>query len=148
MPSVKLWWERSGWGGIEIQNERDNDRSVLLVSPGLNRIVDRGQTQLSRARKRHTCIVKIANLHSGIIGVFKRNIVVFVSSIDVFDWLFQDLYLYKKKQIIFIVRSPHLPIVFTRKRKLKFAKKIVEKQQNVVKPAASDLERNIPSSLY
>ena len=96
MPSVKLWWERSGWGGIETQNERDNDRSVLLVSPGLNRRVDRGQTQLSRARKRHTCIVKIANLHSGIIGVFKRNIVVFVSSIDVFDWLFQDLYLYKK----------------------------------------------------
>ena len=39
-------------------------------------------------------------------------------------------------------------MVFTRKRKLKFAKKIVEKQQNVVKPAASDLERNIPSSLY
>ena len=98
MPSVKLWWERSGWGGIERQNERDNDRSVLLVSPGLNRIVDRGQTQLSRARKRHTCIVKIANLHSGIIGVFKRNIVVFVSSIDVFDWLFQDLYLYKKNK--------------------------------------------------
>ena len=62
MPSVKLWWERSGWGGIERQNERDNDRSVLLVSPGLNRIVDRGQTQLSRARKRHTCIVKIANI--------------------------------------------------------------------------------------
>ena len=102
---------------------------------------------MSRARKRHTCIVKIANLHSGIIGVFKRNIVVFVSSIDVFDWPFQDSYLYKK-QIILIVRSPHLPIVFTRKRKLKFAKKIVEKQQNVVKPAASDLERNIPSSLY
>ena len=84
MPSVKLWWERSGWGGIERQNERDNDRSVLLVSPGLNRIVDRGQTQLSRARKRHTCIVKIANLHGDIIGAFKRNIVVFVSSID---WL-------------------------------------------------------------
>ena len=102
---------------------------------------------MSRARKRHTCIVKIANLHSGIIGVFKRNIVVFVSSIDVFDWPFQDSYLYKK-QIILIVRSPHLPMVFTRKRKLKFAKKIVEKQQNVVKPAASDLERNILLSLY
>ena len=87
MPSVKLWWERSGWGGKERQNERDNDRSVLLVSPGLNRIEDQGQTQLSRARKRHTCIVKIANLHGDIIGAFKRNIVVFVSSIDIFDWL-------------------------------------------------------------
>ena len=134
-------------GGIVLENETNNDSSVLLVSPELNRRVDRGQTQLSRARKRHTCIVKIANLHSGIIGVFKRNIVVFVSSIDVFDWPFQDSYLYKK-QIILIVRSPHLPMVFTRKRKLKFAKKIVEKQQNVVKPAASDLERNILLSLY
>ena len=37
-------------------------------------------------------------------------------------------------------------MVLTRKRKLKLAKKIVEKQQNVVKPAASDLEGNILSS--
>ena len=50
---------------------------------------------MSRDRTRHTCIVKIANLHSGIIAIFKRNIVVFASSIDLFDWLFHDLYLYK-----------------------------------------------------
>ena len=81
--------------GIVLENETDNDSSVLRVSPELNRIVDRGQTQMSRARTRHTCIAKIANLHSGIIAIFKRNIVVFASSIDLFDWLFRDLYLYK-----------------------------------------------------
>ena len=74
-------------GGIVLENETNNDSSILLVSPGLNRRVDRGQTQLSRARKRHTCIVKIANLHIDIIGAFKRNIVAFVSSIDIFDLL-------------------------------------------------------------
>ena len=47
--------------GIVLENETDNDSSVLLVSPELNRIVDRGQTQMSRARRRHTCIVKIVN---------------------------------------------------------------------------------------
>ena len=72
-------------GGIVLENETNNDSSVLLVSPELNRIVDPGQTRMSRARKRHTCILKIANLALGIIGVFKRNIVVFVSSIDIFD---------------------------------------------------------------
>ena len=61
MPSVKLWSEKSGWGGKVLQNKTNNDSSVLLVSPELNRIVDRGQTQMSRARRRHTCIVKIAN---------------------------------------------------------------------------------------
>ena len=69
-----------GGGKLVLENETNNDSRVLLVSPESNRIVDPGQTRMSRARKRHTCIPKIANLHSGIIGVFKRNIVVFVSS--------------------------------------------------------------------
>ena len=106
MPSVKLWSEKSGWGGKVLQNKTNNDSSVLLVSPELNRIVDRGQTQMSRARTRHTCIVKIANLHSGIIAIFKRNIVVFASSIDLFDWLFHDLYLYKTNNFYSKITPP------------------------------------------